>query len=70
MSVFTSASQDACNREALVIEVAPFIAAKRVIRTLEHLLDWHGKSTAIRVDNGPEFTSADFMSWCKKENIW
>jgi putative transposase len=60
---------DDCNREALVIEVAPSIAAKRVVRTLEQLIDWRGKPTTIRVDNGPEFTSADFMSWCKKENI-
>jgi len=60
---------DDCNREALVIEVATSIGAKRVVRTLEQLLDWRGKPTAIRVDNGPEFTSADFSSWCKKENI-
>ena len=56
---------DDCNREALVIEIATSIASKRVIRTLEQLIDWRGKPVTIRVDNGPEFTSADFMSWCK-----
>ena len=60
---------DDCNREALAIEIATSIGTKRVIRTLEQLIDWRGKPVAIRVDNGPEFTSADFTSWCKKEEI-
>lgn len=52
-----------------MIEIATSITAKRVVRTLEQLIDWRGKPAAIRVDNGPEFTSADFSSWCKKEEI-
>jgi len=60
---------DDCNREALIIEIATSITAKRVVRTLEQLIDWRGKPATIRVDNGPEFTSADFSSWCKKEEI-
>nr|WP_246343514.1 IS3 family transposase [Adhaeribacter radiodurans] len=60
---------DDCNREALVIEIATSITAKRVIRTLEQLIDWRGKPTAIRVDNGPEFTSVDFTNWCKEKEI-
>ena len=60
---------DDCNREALVIEIATSIAAKRVIRTLEQLLDWRGKPAAIRVDDGPEFTSVEFTSWCKEKEI-
>ncbi len=60
---------DDCNREALVIEIATSISAKRVTRTLEQLIDWRGKPASIRVDNGPEFTSADFTGWCKKEEI-
>lgn len=60
---------DDCNREALAIEVATSIGAKRVIRTLAQLIDWRGKPVAIRVDNGPEFTSGDFTAWCKKEEI-
>jgi putative transposase len=55
---------DDCNREALVIEIATSIASTRVIRTLEQLIDWRGKPVAIRVDNGPEFTSTDFTNWC------
>jgi putative transposase len=60
---------DDCNREALAIEVATSIGAKSVVRTLEQLIDWRGKPKAIRVDNGPEFTSADFTLWCEKEKI-
>nr|WP_191907087.1 IS3 family transposase [Adhaeribacter soli] len=58
---------DNCNREALAIEVATSIAVKSVIRSLEQLIDWRGKPKTIRVDNGPEFTSADFTLWCEKE---
>ena len=60
---------DDCNREALAIEVATSISSKRVIRTLEQLIDWRGKPEAIRVDNGPEFTSADFTVWCREKEI-
>jgi putative transposase len=60
---------DDCNREALSIEVATSIGARSVIRTLEQLIDWRGKPAAIRVDNGPEFTSADFTLWCEREEI-
>jgi putative transposase len=33
---------DDCNREALLIEVATSIGAKRVIRSLEQIIDWRG----------------------------
>jgi len=60
---------DDCNREALVVEIATSISAKRVTRMLEQLIDWRGKPASIRVDNGPEFTSAEFTGWCKKAEI-
>ncbi|GAB3534872.1 hypothetical protein GCM10027443_22700 [Pontibacter brevis] len=60
---------DDCNREALAIEIATSISSKRVIRVLEQLIDWRGKPAAIRVDNGPEFTSADFTCWCRENGI-
>ena len=52
-----------------MIEIATSITAKRVVRTLEQLIDWRGKPAGIRVDNCPDFTSAAFSSWCKKEEI-
>jgi putative transposase len=51
---------DDCNREALAIEIDTSLSAKRVIRTLEQVIDWRGKPAFIRVDNGPEYTSKDF----------
>lgn len=60
---------DDCNREALAIEIASSISSKRVVRALEQLIDWRGKPAAIRVDNGPEFTSADFTCWCRENGI-
>lgn len=60
---------DDCNREALAIEIDTSIAAKRVVRTLEQVIEWRGKPKDIRVDNGPEFTSKDFTLWCLYNNI-
>jgi putative transposase len=60
---------DDCNREALAIEIDTSISAKRVIRTLEQIVEWRGKPQSIRVDNGPEFTSTDFALWCASNNI-
>lgn len=60
---------DDCSREALAIEVDTSISSKRVIRTLEPIIDIHGKPEAIRVDNGPEFTSKDFELWAKENEI-
>jgi putative transposase len=53
----------------LAIEVATSIAAKRVVRTLEQLMDWRGKPKSIRVDLGTEFTSIDLCSWCQEKEI-
>lgn len=55
---------DDCNRQALAIEIDTSLAASRMIRTLDQLIEWHGKPQTIRVDNGPEFTSKNFELWC------
>jgi putative transposase len=60
---------DDCNREALAIEIDTSLSAKRVIRTLEQVIDWRGKPKVIRVDNGPEYTSKDFEWWCREKHI-
>jgi len=49
---------DDYNRESLGIEVDFSLPALRVIRTLERSIEWRGKPTAIRCDNGPEYPSA------------
>ncbi len=46
---------DDFNREGLSIEVDFSLPAERVIRSLNHIIEWRGKPTTIRVDNGPEY---------------
>jgi putative transposase len=60
---------DDCSREALAIEIDTSLSSKRVIRTLEQVIDWRGKPKVIRVDNGPEYTAKDFEWWCRERQI-
>lgn len=60
---------DDYNREALAIEVGLSFPSDRVIRTLNHLEEEIGLPKAIRVDNGPEFTSIKFQNWCNDKGI-
>lgn len=60
---------DDCSREVLAIEVDTSISSKRVIRTLDRVIEIQGKPEVIRVDNGPEFTSKDFSLWAKEKEI-
>jgi putative transposase len=54
---------DDCSREVLAIEVDTLLSSKRVIRTLDRIIEQRGKPVAIRSDNGPEFTSKDLEIW-------
>jgi putative transposase len=60
---------DESNREALGIEVGVSIPSARVVRILEQMIDLYGKPEAIRMDNGPEFTSIGFEEWCQNQGI-
>jgi len=60
---------DEGNREALGIEVGHSIPAERVVRVLEQLVAIHGRPTALRLDNGPEFTAQVFTAWCDAHGI-
>ena len=56
---------DDSTREVLAIEIDTSISSKRVIRTLDRIIETEGKPMTIRVDNGPEFTSSTFALWAK-----
>ena len=56
-------------REALDIVIDTSIPAKRVVRTLENLVSWHGAPEVIRCDNGPEFLAEVFVAWCERHQI-
>jgi putative transposase len=60
---------DEYNRELLDIEIDTSLPAKRVIRTLDRILEWRGKPRTIRLDNGPEFVSTHLELWCEEHNI-
>ncbi len=60
---------DDCNREGLGIEVDISLPAGRVIRTLDHLIEWRGKPARIRCDNGPEYISGLLVAWAVKNGI-
>lgn len=60
---------DDFNRQALSIEADYSMPAKKVIDVLKRTIHENGKPQKIRVDNGPEFISADFGDWCKENGI-
>lgn len=55
---------DDYNREALRVEVDISLTAERITRVLDQLVRVRGRAERIRVDRGPEFTSARFCAWC------
>ena len=60
---------DDFNREGLAIDVDFSLPSRRVIRSLEQVIEWRGKPNAIRCDNGPEYLSAELTRWAKKNSI-
>ena len=60
---------DDSNQEELGIEVDLSLAASRVIRTLEQIIERRGKPQAIRFDNGREYISGALRSWAEREDI-
>jgi len=55
---------DEGNREGLEIAMGLSLPSRRVIRVLDELVAVHGCPSAVRVDNGPEFTAQTFVDWC------
>lgn len=60
---------DDYNREGLTIDVDLSMPGLRVIRALEHIIEWRGKPAAIRCDNGPEYLSAALVTWANRQQI-
>jgi putative transposase len=60
---------DEGNREALRIGWGSSIPSTRLLRLLDELIDFYGKPKAIRMDNGPEMTSAKFVSRVERYGI-
>jgi putative transposase len=60
---------DDYNREGLAIEVDLSLPSERVIRSLEQVIEWRGKPSAIRLDNGPEYIAQSLVDWANENRI-
>ena len=60
---------DEGNREGLDITVGISLPSRRVVRVLEDLVTVHGRPTAVRVDNGPEFLAQSFVDWAATHRV-
>jgi putative transposase len=57
------------NREGLCIEVDLSLPSERVVRALDQIIEWQGKPSQIRCDNGLEYISATLAAWSKRQDI-
>ena len=60
---------DSFTRECLSLEVDSCLSSRRVTRALDWVIEQRGAPEAIRCDNGPEFTSRHFLTWCESRKI-
>ena len=60
---------DDYNREGLTIDVDLSLPSRRVIRSLEQIIEWRGKPSAIRCDNGPEYIAQSLIDWATENEI-
>jgi len=60
---------DDYNREGLGIEVDLSLPSTRVARALDQIIEWRGKPTAIRCDNGPEYISQILADWAAEQGV-
>ena len=60
---------DDFNREAVAIEIDTSITAKRLIRVFERLKLTRGLPDVLRVDNGPELLSGEFVAWAESNGM-
>ena len=56
-------------RESLAAYADYSIASEQVVEVLKQVIAERQKPQQIRVDNGPEFTSKVFTTWCQKNGI-
>ena len=63
------AAIDDFSRRGVAIEFGVALPAERVTRILDRAIETYGKPRRIRTDNGPEFTSRAFDTWCYTHGI-
>ncbi len=61
---------DDFNREAIAIEIDTSLRAARLIRLFERLKPERGLPDVLRVDNGPELLSHEFVQWMSSHGVF
>ena len=54
---------DDYKREGLGIEVNTSLPLSHVVRALDQIIEWIGKLSAVRFDNGPEYLNQTLVNW-------
>jgi putative transposase len=60
---------DNFTRECLALESDTSFGSQRVTRVLDGVIARRGSPKALRMDNGPQFTSRRFLAWCVERKI-
>ena len=60
---------DEGNREGVEIAMGVSLPSRRVTRVLSELVALHGCPSALRTDNGPEFTAQPLVDWCAEHGV-
>lgn len=60
---------DDFNREVIHIEIDTSINGRRLIRVFERLNQVRSLPAVLRVDNGPEFLSGEFVAWAESAGM-
>lgn len=60
---------DDFSREVLAVKVDTNLLAARVIRVLDRVAAWRGYPSKMRMDNGPEFVSAQLAGWAEQHGV-
>jgi putative transposase len=60
---------DDYNLVGLGIEVDFGLPSERIVRSLERIIEWRGKPSVIRCDNGSEMRSGTFQTWAQSQGI-
>lgn len=61
---------DDFNRECLAVEIDTSLTGRRLIRVFERLRNERGLPDVLRVDNGPELLSGDFVDWAESVGMF
>lgn len=60
---------DDYNREGLGIEVDTSLPSARVTRVLDQIMEWRGKPSALRCENGLKYLSQTPVDWAYEHHI-